>query len=298
MAMGKAHVGKILDKVDGIKVLDCKKCGFSHILPLPSDEELQKFYKKEFYQKEKTTYYFKETKEDVAWWNATYDNYYSILERLTRGRKLLDIGSGTGDFLSVGKKRGWNVLGIEPSSVAAAHARRRGLAVVNDFFPNSLEGRGPFDVVTVFMVLEHVPDPISFLREAKKLLKPSGLLLIFSPNDYSPLQQIVRRKLPTEPWWVVPKHHINYFGFFSIQKVLTRLGFRTEEMLGTFPMEFFLLSGDNYIGNPSLGRKCHSRRKKFEMNLYNGNPALLNSLYRTLGEQDIGREFVAIARKK
>ena len=297
--MGKAHAGKILDKVDGIKVLDCKKCGFSHILPLPSDEELQKFYTKDFYQKEKTVYYFKETKEDAAWWNATYDNYYSILERLIRGRKLLDIGSGTGDFLSVGKKRGWNILGIEPSSVAAAHARRRGLAIVNDFFnPGSLRGRGPFDVITAFMVLEHVPDPISFLREAKKLLKPSGLLLIFSPNDYNPFQQIVRRKLPTEPWWVVPKHHINYFGFFSIQKVLTRLGFRTEEMLGTFPMEFFLLSGDNYIGNSSLGRKCHSRRKKFEMNLYSENPALLNSLYRTLGEQDIGREFVAIARRK
>lgn len=295
----KKHFGKILDKKEGFRVIDCRECCFAHIMPLPTGEDLKTFYEKEFYQKEKTTYYFNDTKEDSAWWTATYNNYYAILENLTTGRKILDIGSGTGDFLFTGKKRGWNVLGIEPSHVAYTYSKHRGLAVINDFFnTESLMGKGLFDVITTFMVLEHVPDPIALLRESKKLLKPGGLLLIFSPNDYNPLQRAVSHKLEMKPWWVVPRHHINYFGFGSIQKVLTRLGFRIEESLATFPMEFFLLSGDNYVGNALLGRKCQQRRKKFEMNLYGENSALLNSMYRTLGKQSIGREFMIIARKK
>src|SRR3989338_6123101 len=134
VAMKKnTHSGKVLDKKDGFSVIDCVTCGFKHIAPLISDDELRKFYEKEFYQKEKQNY-FKETKEDLPWWIATYNNYYAILEKLTKGRKILDVGSGPGDFLFVGKNRGWDVLGIEPSPTAFIYARKRGLRVINDFF--------------------------------------------------------------------------------------------------------------------------------------------------------------------
>ncbi len=94
----------------------------------------------------------------------------------------------------------------------------------------------------------------------------------------------------------MPRHHLNYFDFDSMKRILTRLGFKVKELMGTFPMEFFLLSGDNYISNSKLGRKCHSRRKTFEMNMYKKDTDLLNSIYRTLGDQGIGRELVIIAR--
>lgn len=294
----KTHKGKILDRKDGFSVIDCDECGFKHISPLISDDNLRKFYEEEFYQKEKTNY-FKEAKQDIEWWMATYNNYYTLLEKQTKGRKLLDVGSGPGHFLAVGRKRGWDVFGIEPSPEACAYTKRRRLSVVNDFFSyEAVKDQGPFDVVHASFVLEHVPSPVSFIRDMKKLLKPGGLIFIVLPNDYSPLQKVLNKELKFKPWWVVPNHHLNYFDFGSLKKVLTRVGFKVIESMGTFPMEFFLLAGDNYVGNSKLGRKCHNKRQVFEMNMYKNNTELLNSMYRTLGEQGIGRECVIIARKK
>src|SRR3989344_8675477 len=108
------HKGKVLDKKEGFSIIECTPCGFKHIDPLLSEEELTKFYEKDFYSKEKPDY-FKDTQEDLAWWMATYNNYYSLLEKHTKGRKILDVGSGPGHFLLCGKKRGWDVIGFEPS---------------------------------------------------------------------------------------------------------------------------------------------------------------------------------------
>jgi len=294
----KIHKGKILDKKDGFSVIECTSCGFKHIDPLLSDEELEKFYKKDFYSKGKPNY-FKETKEDLSWWMATYNNYYSLFEKYTKGRKILDVGSGPGHFLFCGKKRGWDVLGIEPSIDAWEYSKRRKLPVVNDFFSyDALKDYGPFDVVHASMVLEHVPDPIKIIKEIKKLLKPGGLLAIFCPNDYNPLQLIIKDELNLKPWWFSPGHHLNYFGFESMKKLISKNGFEIKEAIGTFPMEFFILSGNNYVGNHSLGRKCHKERKKFEMNIYAKNKELLNTIYRVLGSKNIGWEFMVIARKK
>lgn len=291
------HKGKILDTKEGFSVIECTLCGFKHINPIPSEEDLATFYKKEFYSKGKPNY-FKETKEDLLWWMATYNNYYALLETHTKGRKILDVGSGPGHFLACGKKRGWDVLGFEPSVDAWEYSKRRKLAVVNDFFSyESAKQYGPFDVIHASMVLEHVPDPISFINDMKKLLKPGGLLAIFCPNDYNPLQTILTQEHKAKPWWVVPIHHLNYFDIESIKKLLARSGFAVEELLGTFPLEFFILSGDNYVGDPALGRVCHQKRKNFEMSLYRKNAHLLNDIYKALGDRGIGREFFVIAKK-
>ena len=63
-------------------------------------------------------------------------------------------------------------------------------------------------------------------------------------------------------------------------------------------MEFFLLSGDNYVGNNELGRKCHFKRKTFEMNMYKYGKEQLNMIYKALADVGIGREFVVIGRVK
>lgn len=293
-----SHQGKILDKKEGVKVIDCRSCGFAHVSPTPTDEELKKFYEKEFYQHEKPNY-FKETKEDLPWWMATYNNYYKLFEKRTDGRLLLDIGSGPGHFLACGKKRGWKTIGIEPSGMAAEYSNNRGLLTIHDFFVyDRAKGLGLFDVVHAALVLEHVPDPIGFINDMKKMLKKGGLLAIFCPNDYNPLQQILRKENKMKPWWVVPKHHLNYFTPHSMTTVLERLGFEVEDTLGTFPLETFILAGKNYVGNHVLGRACHKERKEFEIMLYKKDSDILNDLYAGLAKVGIGREFMIIARKK
>lgn len=292
----KEHKGKILDKKDGVSVLDCTECGFAHVSPIPSDAELTHFYEREFYQHEKPNY-FRETKEDLPWWMATYNNYYELLERRTKGSTLLDIGSGPGHFLACGKKRGWKTVGIEPSTTAVNYSNKRGLTTHNGFFTyDNAKKLGTFDVVHAALVLEHVPDPISFITDMKKMLKKGGHIAIFCPNDYNPLQNILRIEHNFRPWWVVPKHHLNYFTIESMQRLLTRLGFTIEDVLGTYPLETFLLAGKNYVDNHAVGRACHAKRKAFEMALYKKDPEMLNDLYSGLATVGIGREFMIIAK--
>lgn len=294
----KKHFGDSLDKKEGVQVIDCHPCGFAHVSPLPSEKELKQFYEQEFYQHERPNYFI-ETKEDLPWWMATYNNYYELLERRAKGRALLDIGSGPGHFLSCGKKRGWKTAGIEPSASAARYSEKRGLTTLNDFFSyDRAKNLGTFDVVHAAMVLEHVPDPIRFIEDMKKMLKKGGHVAIFCPNDYNPLQKILRAERGFAPWWVVPKHHLNYFSIESMKRLLARLGFTIEDVLGTYPLETFLLAGKNYVGDHIVGRACHAKRKAFEMTLYKKDSGTLNDLYAGLAAAGIGREFMIIAKKK
>lgn len=146
-------------------------------------------------------------------------------------------------------------------------------------------------------VVEHLPDPTVLLKNVFKILKPGGLICVVSPNDYNPLQKILKEKCGFDSWWVAPPQHINYFDFKSVERLLQKIGFKVVESLGTFPVEFFLLSGENYVGNNAMGRICHARRKKFEETMYVSGEETLNAFYRFLAEQGIGRQFVVIAKK-
>lgn len=295
---GVEHYGEVIDSKDGFDVIECKTCGFKHVIPIPTPEELNKLYKEEFYSTEKPTY-FKSTEEDLEWWNLTYRNYYKMFEKYVSegNRRLLEIGSGPGYFLKCGKELGWNVLGFEPSEEAYRYSQKFGVKVINKFFDEkNIKEYGKFNVIYINTVIEHLPDPVSIIKIAKNILKSKGIICIISPNDFNPLQNILRNNLGYNPWWVAPPQHINYFNFESIKKLLERLGFEIIESTGTFPMEFFLLSGDNYVGNDKLGRECHFKRKTFEMSMYKYGREQLNMIYKALSDNGIGREFVIISK--
>ena len=93
--------------------------------------------------------------------------------------QLLDIGAGTGDFLFVAKQNGWQTVGVEPSEKAKGIAIKKGISFVNE--TSSLADHS-FDVITMWHVLEHVPDLDYQKQELKRLLKPNGTLIVAVPN--------------------------------------------------------------------------------------------------------------------
>jgi 2-polyprenyl-3-methyl-5-hydroxy-6-metoxy-1,4-benzoquinol methylase len=95
-----------------------------------------------------------------------------------RGR-ILDIGAGTGDFLLVAKNDGWQTVGVEPSEKAKAIAIKKGVSFVEKTI--ELENNS-FDVISMWHVLEHVPNLENQIKELKRLLKPNGTLIIAVPN--------------------------------------------------------------------------------------------------------------------
>ena len=177
-----SHHGPVIVSVDGRDVIDCKACGFRHIDPLFTAEELKSFYEREFYQSERADY-FSRMEEDRDWWMLRYRHYYELLEAHApgqHGRIAFWISARAPAFSwKPGAARGWDVLGFEPSRHGGRLLHRaRGLTVVNDFFSAATaREHGPFDAISLSMVLEHVKDPIGLIEEARSLLAPGGLLL-------------------------------------------------------------------------------------------------------------------------
>ena len=292
-----SHHGPVLATVDGYDVIDCEVCGFRHVDPLFTNEQLKKFYETEFYQSERPDY-FERMEADREWWMLRYRHYYELIEAHAPGRRILDIGSGPGYFLDAGRERGWQVLGFEPSRAAADYTRSRGLAVVNDFFcAASAKEHGPFDAISMSMVLEHVRDPIGLIEEARSLLVPGGLLFVASPNDFNPLQMVLWKKMGFQPWWVNPKHHLNYFDTASARSFLLARRFQFLHLETSYPLENFLLAGRNYVGNPALGRECHNERKAFESALFLHDKERMKALAASWAAQGIGREFIIMGKK-
>ena len=96
--------------------------------------------------------------------------------------RLLDVGCGSGNLLARHRDLGWQVRGIEPHAQGRAVAVRRGL----DVFPGTLLDPGfddgSFDVVLMSHVIEHVPDPVAYVRRAAELLAPNGKIVLLTPN--------------------------------------------------------------------------------------------------------------------
>jgi len=296
----ESHEGPCIAAKDGYDIIHCDMCGFRHAVPLPTPESLTREYEENYYSAEKPTF-LEHAGEDQDWAELAQNDRLEAFERLLGAgrRRLLDIGSGPGFFLKTAKNRGWNVTGVEPSRQAAAHARGMGLPIVEGFFGADLAVQlGRFDAVNLNNVLEHLPDPIAILRAARDVLEPGGAICVNVPNDFSPLQIAAAATRGTGEWWLAPPHHLNYFDFATLAALLERLGFRVAEKTTSFPIEAFLLMGDNYRADPPLGRVVHGKRKKFDLALEAaGLKEVRRAFYRALAETGIGREAVVIAVK-
>ncbi len=295
------HHGPLLDEVKGYKIIDCEPCGFRHVLPLPKPDALKAAYSQAYYRDEKPNYLAR-ARDDADWSKLAWNDRLTLFEELLAGERkplhVLDIGCGPGWFLSAAVARGWQARGIEPSEQAAAHAQSLGLNVANVMFDETTAACvQPAHVVHLNNMLEHVADPIALLQLAIGATRPGGIVCVGVPNDYSGFQQAVRRN-GEEPWWLVPPHHLNYLNFTSLEDLLGRLDLEIVDTMTSFPMELFLLMGENYVGNDTVGKDCHARRKRFDLSLEKaGMGDTRRKFYRALANAGLGREAIVIARK-
>jgi 2-polyprenyl-3-methyl-5-hydroxy-6-metoxy-1,4-benzoquinol methylase len=102
-----------------------------------------------------------------------------------KGRRLLDLACGSGFFMKMAQDRGYNVYGIDQSKVAIDYGRDK--LGLSNMMVGMLEDAPfdwkDFDVITIFEVLEHLPDPHAMVKLARKFLKPGGILFVSTPNQ-------------------------------------------------------------------------------------------------------------------
>lgn len=162
----------------------CQHCGFIFTQDQPDEKNAGKYYESEDY--------VSHSDSATGFSNKLYRFSRSIMlgkkkrivNKLTdlNTGKLLDIGSGTGHFLSVLKNAGWNVKGIEINDKARDYSISKfGLEVHSPEKINTLEP-GSFDCITLWHVLEHFHDPVEYAFSIYRLLKPDGVCIVALPN--------------------------------------------------------------------------------------------------------------------
>ena len=144
--------------------------------------------------------------------------------------ELLDVGCGSGQFLSTMKSLGWGVMGVEIDENATAIAQKEyGLKIYNGNLEEAQFPNNSFDVVTLNHVIEHVYDPIKILIECRRILKPLGKLILTTPNLESLGHTIFRKD------WrglEIPRH-LMVFSHNSIEQCTQKAGFKTIELRGS-----------------------------------------------------------------
>lgn len=167
----------------------------------------------------------------VGWFESL--NNRRTLRRLSKfdlsGRRLLEIGVGSGSFLQAAQTQGFFVTGCDLSRaicerVTSAHGVAMHCGPLSD-----LHGEGRFDVVVMNHVLEHVNDPVAFLSDVRRLLVPGGVVHIAVPN-------VACWEAALPGWTSYEPYHLSYFTPVTLRKTVTtsRLEIESEQTHESF----------------------------------------------------------------
>ncbi len=169
-------------------------------------------------------------------------------------KKLLDVGAGTGDFLLTAKKKGWEVFGVEPNSQAAERATQKGIKLQPSLEALSKE---QYQIITLWHVLEHMPNLETQIQKLKTLLAEDGTLIIAVPNFKSFDANYYKS------FWAaydVPRH-LWHFSKTAIEKIFAKEGM---QLIKTHPMIFDAF----YVS--LLSEKYKTGKEQFSKALYSG----------------------------
>ncbi len=179
----------------GIQFLRCPECGLIYQEAPPSPAEARAFYEKNYYEA------FGGRTSLIQ--QARLPLFHSILSGLDPYRvtgKILDVGSGFGDFLEMAEAQGWEAWGIEPSRQAGESAQRKfGERVLIQTIESTELPQDYFDAITLWNVVDCLPDPVGTLKKIWGWLRPGGLVLIRTPNAFFHLG-VYRFYTAFHPW--------------------------------------------------------------------------------------------------
>jgi len=313
------HFGEIVARNGDLQVIDCTRCGFAHLYPIPPDKETTSYYEEgRFYREHSPSDWLaKEKREyDAGLWDSAFSWYAShlaiqsvISTDWASFPPVVDVGCGQGLFLQYYRQHQSVIYGVEPDPscrdlIPTAIKCYPGVhGIASDIRPVTDH---PHTSVRMALTLEHIANPLAFTYAAMLLRGRAGALQIVVPNEFNPLQQRVRKRVGD---WFVQEPHINYWSKASIASFVERiansfvwinmntLANRSVKPMiytgGTFPMELFYLAGLKYIGNDAIGRKCHIMRLEFEKRAGINAWKLYRLLYNKLGW---GRESIITVR--
>lgn len=232
-------------------IVECSECGLKITSPRPVLSDLSKYYKAEEYISHTDTNKGIINKIYKIVRNYTLLKKLQLVVRATKNQKgnILDIGCGTGSFLSVMKKAGWNTLGLEPDPEARKIAKETNQIDAHDISDLFLLNR-QFNAISMWHVLEHVSEFNSYLSKIHSLLTDNGKVIIAVPNPTS------YDALKYSSFWAaydVPRH-LWHFSPSSIEKLFKSHNFKLDSCLPMVFDSFYVsMLSEKYKGSGLLG---------------------------------------------
>jgi SAM-dependent methyltransferase len=231
-------------KITRFEVLRCKSCTQIYLYPLPSPEEIRAMFAQLYTSGEgsvpelKSYYGYCYDDEASNPLVQLYESWLDEIEKCQPPGRILDVGCGTGLFLSVARRRGWEPFGIDDSEAATRYARDHfDLDVwVGDFedFPRE---QHRFDVITGWDILEHARKPLEVLGAMRACLAPSGLVALTTPNQRNILDLVAgsfyrltggRATGYLEKFYI--EQHFLYYTPATLGQALERAGFEVAQL--------------------------------------------------------------------
>ncbi len=146
------------------------------------------------------------------------------IRRMHPGEKLLDVGAGSGMLVEEAIRAGYQAEGIEPSKHLQQNALALGLPVHQGTFPHQ-KTPGPYDVITLIDVLEHVTNPLELMTDLRKALKKDGMLVLVTPDVRSFMPRLLKYR-----WWHYRVAHVGYFNKKNLSILADRAGLELIRM--------------------------------------------------------------------
>lgn len=282
--------------------------GYWEIANKPSLKELEEYYSEKYYQEAKGSYELEYSEKELAYFNAKLAQRYAVLCRnakYVKGAqyKILDVGCGEGFTLKFFKDIGWSVRGIDFSSAGVSLKNPDCIEslITGDVFSlimSEISAGNKYDVIWLQNVLEHVIEPIDLLKSIKSLVKDGGIAVVTVPNDFSSTQMTaIKAGHIDHPFWVAPPDHLSYFDNSSLKNIANHCGWKCIEMLGDFPIDWFLFHpSSNYIRDKEQGKAAHLARIQVE-NLISQQPIEdVVDFWSSLAKIGLGRDITAFLR--
>jgi SAM-dependent methyltransferase len=184
-------------RITGHRVLRCAGCAVVYLWPQLSDPEVREMFTRLYLHGEgsvpelKSYYGFTYDESPGNPLVQLYQEWLDAIERERRPGRILDIGCGTGLFLSVARARGWEPHGVDDCREATDYARQHfGIDVRDGQFTDFAAGAARYDAITMWDIIEHARAPVALLRAARAALAPGGVIAISTPNQRSILDVV------------------------------------------------------------------------------------------------------------
>jgi 2-polyprenyl-3-methyl-5-hydroxy-6-metoxy-1,4-benzoquinol methylase len=217
-------------QLNGWNIVSCQRCGLIYVNPMPNAETLRTFYTEDFFQGNRRPAGYADYLRDKGIHVRHFQAYWPLIrQEFPYPGRVLDIGCALGFFLDMARSQGWEAVGIELSEFAAQWARSKlGLDVQTGTLLDAHLPKDCFDVVTLWATIEHLADPIGTLREAHRVLKPGGVILITTGE----VEGILDRLSKGLCYWYEPPAHLYYFTTRTLRAMLQKAGFRSLRVQG------------------------------------------------------------------